>query len=249
MQYIERTMQVKEALLKRLDLLERVRAIFASHHAQDGKIQDVGRGNTRTAYEVGECEVAEVGQVNLLLKLYTNLNRVTYTRAAQRSETFCQWYELGAFEMYYDFVAGNISTVTFRSEAGYQMMVKKGLYGLSFKKEFTLSERWGGTQVNAGDLGAVPYFQMVVRHKRVFGVLTEGLPPLIEPQMTAYANGYDDNTVEQGRIIDLGRTHCCLIHMDCGGTMISFVNRRYPNNLGVRLRGRKYFFPANRLDL
>lgn len=69
MQYLERTLQVKAALLGRPDLLEKMRAIFASHIAKDTVHQPVGSGGSRCAYGVGVCEVAPEVKINLLLKL------------------------------------------------------------------------------------------------------------------------------------------------------------------------------------
>ena len=58
MQYVERTLQVKSALLERPDLLEKIRAIFTSHIAIDGVRESIGEGDNRKVYVVGECEIS-----------------------------------------------------------------------------------------------------------------------------------------------------------------------------------------------
>ena len=245
MQYLERTIQVKAALLGQPDFLETIRSIFASHIVKDNRYTPIGKGNSRWAYEVGECEVAPGIKINLLLKLKKEQFRMKYSQAAKRSQ-FSDWSEFGAFEIYYDFVARHISTVSFRTKVGYKRYCAESVLGMKYT--FSLSDDWGGTKVAQGDMGAVPYFQMVVRHRGWFGQLTEGEPPLIEPRNTACDYGtMDDYTVESGRIIDIGPTQCLLIDIDRGGHIR--IGERYPNNLGVRLRGEKYFRPEHRLDL
>jgi len=246
-QYIERTLQVKAALLEQPHLLEEMRAIFASHITEDDVHEPIGKGNSRWAYEVGTCEVAPGIEINLLMKLKAGFWSMEYSEAAERSE-FSEWSEFGAFEMYYDFIAGHISTVSFRSKVGYERYRANSVFGSRVDQTFSLSENWGGTQVAQGDMGAIPYFQMAVRHSSWFGYLTEGEPPLIEPKRTTRDYGtLDDYTVEGFRIIDLGRTQCLLINIDQGGHL--HYGERYPNNLGVRLRGEKYFRPKHRLEL
>ncbi len=247
MQYLERTHQVKAALLERPDLLDKIRATFASHIAQDGVIETVGRGNSRYAYDIGECEVAPDTKINLLLKLKKEPDRMKYAKAAACSE-YSDWSELGAFEMYYDFIAGHISSVSFRTKAGYERYRSKSVLGRDVKQTFSLSDSWGGTKVAQGDMGAIPYFQLAIRHKGLFGHLTEGEPPVFEPKGTADCYGtMDEYTVERWRIIDIGPTQCLLIDIDRGGHL-SFKDR-YPSNIGVRIRGGKYFRPENRLEL
>ncbi|OGG64535.1 hypothetical protein A3C94_02710 [Candidatus Kaiserbacteria bacterium RIFCSPHIGHO2_02_FULL_55_17] len=247
MQYLERTLQVKAALFGRSDLLEKIRAIFASHIAKDEAHEPIGRGNSRFAYEVAECEVAPGIKINLLLKLKKEPSRLKYSQAAKRSQ-FSDWSEFGAFEVYYDFIAGHIATISFRSKAGYERYRAVSAFGSRVKHTFSLAEDWGGTKVEQGDMGAIPYFQLVIRHRGWFGQLTEGEPPFIEPKYTAEDRGtMDDYTVEGGRIIDIGPTQCLLIDIDRGGHLR--FDERYPNNLGVRLRGEKYFHPQHRLDI
>ena len=247
MHYLERTLQVKTALLGRSDLLEKIRCIFASHLAKDNVHEPIGRGNSRFAYEVGECEVAPGIKINLLLKLKKEQSRMKYSKAAERS-IFSDWSEFGAFEMYYDFVSGHLSTISFRSKAGYERYRAESVLGSRVNYTFSLADDWGGTKVAQGDMGAIPYFQLAIRNRGWFGQLTEGEPPFIKPKYTAKDYGtMDEYTVESGRIIDLGSTQCLLIEIDRGGH-IRF-NERYPNNLGVRLRGEKYFRPEHRLDI
>jgi hypothetical protein len=247
MQYLERTLQVRAALLGRPDLLEKIRAIFASHLAKDHVYEPIGRGNSRFAYEVGQCEVAPETKISLLLKLKKEEYLMKYSEAAKCSQ-FSDWSEFGAFEMYYDFIAGHISTISFRSKAGYERYRSTAVFGDLVSYTFSLAEEWGGTKVAQGDMGAIPYFQMVIRHRDLFGQLTEGEPPFIWPKYTAKDyNTMDQHTVEKGRIIDLDPSQCLLIDIDRGGSLGLF--ERYPNNLGMRLRGEKYFRPQHRIDI
>ena len=246
MQYIERTLQVRSALIRRADLLDEIRAIFASHIAEDGVKEPIGRGNARWAYEVGDLEVAPNANVKLLLKLSAKRRySMEYAEAARRSQ-FGNLTEFGAFEIYYDFVAGILPKVSFRSAVAHKRYLTRQ-YSRSVSESFSLAERWGGTEVEIGDCGALPYFQMVVKHKKFFGILTEGEPPLIEPVGTANDRGtYDDYTVESCRIIDLGPTQCLLIHVDQGGVGLS---ERHPHFLGLMNRAAKYFKKENRLEV
>lgn len=247
MQYIERTLQVKVALTERPDLLEKISNIFASHIAQDGIVKTIGRGNSRFAYEVGECQVLPDTKVNLLLKLKKHPNLMEYSIASACTEVGDRG-EIGAFEMYYDFVAGHISTISFRSKKAWKHYRKKSALGKKVNQTFSLSDDWGGTKVAQGDMGAIPYFQMVVRHKGLFGYLTEGVPPCIEPRGTAIWRGTEDEyTVEGWRIIDIGSNQCLLIDIDRGGHLD--FNDRWANNIGMRKRANKYFHPKNRLEL
>lgn len=245
--YLDNTLQVKTALLGRPDLLEKLRTVFISHILKDGIHVPIGRGSLRFAYEIGECEVAADIRLNLLLKLYKVQPWISYSRAAEPSQ-HGEWCEFGAFETYYDFVAGHIDNVSFRSNAGYRRYISTSILGKNVKRTFSFADQWGGTEVEQGDLGAIPYFQLAVRYKTWFGQLTEGLPSLIKPKGTAeYWGTMDEHTVEKGRIIDIGLAQCLLIDIDRGGALA--LGKRYPNNLGVRTRGGKYFLPANRLDI
>ena len=247
MQYLERTLQVRTALFKEPHLLEKMRAIFASHIAQDHVHEPIGNGNSRSAYEVGSCEIVPGVKISLLLKLMKNELFLKFRHAAKRSK-FSSLSEFGAFELYYDFVAGHVSTVSFRTKAGYDRYCEEAVFGRHPARTFSLDANWGGTMVARGDLGAVPYFNLAVRYQHNFGQLTEGLPPFIKPKRTATCrNTMDDYTVEYDRIIDIGPTQCFLIDIDQGGT--SRFDARYPGNLGVRRRGEKYFRPGNRLDI
>ena len=249
MQYLERTIRVRAALLERPDLLDEIRAIFASHMAKDGVKEPVGRGNSRWAYEVGDLEeVAPNCTVKLLLKLSTSKSRnMEYADASRRSK-YSNLAEFGAFEVYYDFVAGILPKVSFRSAKEYTRYLARK-YTRNFGESFALDEPWGGTRVGKHDYGALPYFQMAVRYKKLFGILTEGEPPLIEPVGTANDRGtFDDFTVERKRIIDLGVTQSTLIHIDQGGFMLGF-GERHPHFLGLMNRAEKYFKKEARLDL
>ncbi|GEM_PF-3146020 len=224
-------------------LLEMLRSIFDSHILRDRKHMPMGVGETRVVYEIGTCEIGLNMPINLLLKLNKDPDRMTYSEVAT-----CECGEFGAFETYYNFVAGYISTISFLSMAKYKKY--HATYGVRKKKPYTfsLADSWGGTQVTQGDIGALPYFQMVVKYKGLYGYLTEGLPPLIEPNHTAECYDTDDiSTVSHGRIIDLSSNQCLLREIDKGG-LINLA-RRHPNNLGVRTRGKKYFLARNRLDI
>lgn len=247
MQYLEKTLQVRTALLEQPHFLDEMRAIFASHLAEDDVYEPMVKGNDRWVYQVGECEIASGIAIHLLLKLEADLSFMKYSYAAERSQ-FSYWSEFGVFEMYYDFVAGHISTISFRSKAGYERYREASVPSMVVSQTFTLSESWGGTRVDQGDMGAIPYFQMAVRYGEWFGYLTEGNPPFIEPKNTASDfMTEDDYTVERGRIIDFDRSQSLLVHIDRGGYL--GPRERYPNNLGVRLRGEKYFRPKHRLNL
>jgi hypothetical protein len=246
MLYADRTLQIKTALSTRPDLIETIHTIFEDHlnHRYTGK--EVGNGSSRTAYEVGVCEIEDGKNIHLLLKL----NPVQYMKYsdAVRHWIGTELSKFGAFETYYDFAAGLITSLSFRSKRGWEECCERGSH--LFPQTFSLNDEWGGTRVGLGDLGAVPYFQIAVRyHRKWFGSLTEGLPPLIEPNGSATCRwARDENTVEDCRIIDLGRSHCTLIEIDRGGSLGS-LTERYPGNLGIRARGQKYFSPQYRLDV
>ncbi|HLC44087.1 MAG TPA: hypothetical protein VJK08_03110 [Patescibacteria group bacterium] len=246
MLYIERTLHVKTALLERPDLQETIRAIFASHITNDGACTPIGEGSSRKVYKIGWCEIAAGAEIVLLLKLKKRPSGMKYSHAAERSQ-YSELSEFGAFEMYYDFTAGHISAVSFRTKAGFERYRAASVINW-VKFTFSLSENWGGTRVAQGDMDAIPYFMMAVRYQHLFGQLTEGEPPLIVPKhTTSYTGTMEDHTIEGGRIIDLDPTECLLIDIDRGGYL--GWNERYPSNLGVRHRGQKYFSPAHRLDL
>lgn len=244
MKYIERTLLIRNLLRTRPDILDHIRKIFKSHVAKDGNFDPIGKGGSRWAYTVGQCANVSGTAINLLLKLRTNSLGLTYPK--DRNTISLPLHEFGAMETYYDFVNGLVTTLEFRNQANFDNYVKSSAYGNYVKFAFSLSEKWGGTQVNVGDIGAIPYFQLAVRFGSYFGILTEGEPPCISPLNTARDSGtLDDDTVLHGRIIDLGPTQCLLIDMDKGG----LFSKGNPDNLGIMLRGKKYFDQSNRLDL
>ncbi|MDD5251092.1 MAG: hypothetical protein PHT12_00485 [Patescibacteria group bacterium] len=248
MQYLERTLQVRAALLGRPDLLERIRSVFASHVARDGQCQPIGRGGTRWAYEVGRCEVAPETEITVLLKLKKDEGQMGY-EIAQRRSPCSDLGEFGAFDVYYDFVTGRLATVSFHTEAGYeQCSAKLSRFGDRVERSFSLADFWGGTHVERGDIGAIPYFQMVVRHRGMFGILTEGLPALVAPKGTAsdFCTS-DQHTVEDGRIIDLGSMQCLLVALDWGGT--TYAGAHYPGNFRLLRRAERFFRRKSRLNL
>jgi len=243
-QYLERTLQVKAALLRQPELLNEIRAIFADHMSENGLRRPMGMGNTRTVYDVGTCEVAPSSKIQLLLKLRSDRSELEF-KDANRDWEYNEWSEYGVFETYYDFVAGHINTLSFLTRSGFERY-RTQPFGRNMKSTFSLNENWGGTQVEQGDVGALPYFQLVIKCGKLYGQLTEGEPPLIEPKGTArYRGTLDDYTVENNRIIDMGPTQAMLIDADGHRPR----GHRYPNNLGIRSRGKKYFQRCNRLDV
>lgn len=245
-QYFERTLQMKAALVEQPDLLKKIQSVFISHMANDGLHRPIGKGNSRCAYEIGECEVAPGIGINMLLKLKKHVPLMKYAHAANKCSKFSDLSEFGAFEIYYDFVAENISAVSFLSREGHEQYCE--MFGNIVDHTFSLAEDWGGTKVARGDTGAIPYFQMVVQYKGLFGCLTEGESPLIKPKHTAiHRDTRDQCTVENGRIIDLDQTQCFLIDLDEGGHF--HFHESHPNNLGLRRRGERYFHKEYRLDI
>jgi hypothetical protein len=240
---------MKAALIEQPELLEVIKTIFnaridKSSHAP----RPFGQGNSKWAYEVGLCPIAESQNVSVILKISSEKRRLAKYGDAVRRGAYSAWNEFGTFELFYDYVAGHIDKVSFRSRAGFERYKREVYWNHSPKFEFTLSEGWGGTRVKRGDLGAMPYFQLAVRYRGRYGILTEGLPPLIEPKYTARTEDQDEYTVEDGRLIDLDRVNCHLPTMDQGGSHLRY-NQRHPNLLGIYKRGEKYFKKANRLDL
>ena len=249
MQYIERTLQMRAALMEQPELLGVIKTIF---DARIDKSEDAPRpfgcGNSWWAYEVGMCPIANGQSVSVILKIGSEKRRLTdYSEAVRRGQ-FSAWNEFGTFELFYDYVAGHIDKVSFRSRAGFERYKREFYWNRSPRFEFDLTERWGGTRVDVGDLGAMPYFQLAVRYRGKYGILTEGLPPLIEPEYTARAEDQDEYTVEDGRLIDLDRVNCHLPIMDLGGLHLKY-GQRHPNLLGIYKRGEKYFTKESRLDL
>lgn len=250
MQYIERTLQVKDALLEQPHLLKIVRSIFDARIETNVQApRPFGKGNSRWAYEIGQCPVNDNQHVSIILKLCpgTDGHQRTFSEATRRGE-FSEWNEFGVYELYYDHIVGHIEKVRFKSPSAFKQYKRGYPWNLSPVPEFSLADRWGGTSIEVGDLGAVPYFQLAVCYRGRYGILTEGLPTLIKPEYTAYADNLDDFTVEQGRIIDMGASNSHLHTMNQGGTTLDF-GKRHPDLLGIYKRGEKYFTKVNRLDL
>ncbi len=247
MLYIERTNRVRNVIRARPNLCERVRQVFEAHFEDNGEAEWLGKGNSRMAYEIGVCEVPE-GQLSLLLKLFKKDRSfcTEYSMLCPRGRYKSVREEFGAFEVYYDYVAGTLDRLSFPSDEVYAVYAAKmsSHPSLMAPKVIDMTDRWNGTEVERGDFGAIPYFQMAVRYKQYFGILTEGLPPVIEPKRTARA-AWDDYTVERGRIIDLSPTQCRLSEINHGfGSGFDDYD-----NLGLVARGTKYFGRHNRLDL
>ncbi|HWQ60439.1 MAG TPA: hypothetical protein VN420_04855 [Candidatus Fimivivens sp.] len=228
--------------------MDTMRLIFESHVARDGAIDPIGTGDLRVAYAVGFCKSPEGGEISLILKLMRELNWISYSRASKES-AIGDLSEFGAFEVYHDFVTGTLPQVEFRSREAYERYCAgRTILAGSAEFSFSLADDWGGLMVERDDIGAVPYFQLVVRYGDFYGCLTEGEPPLIRPKFTATDEGtYDQHSVENGRIVDLGIPHCLLIEMDRGGSIA--VGRKYEDNLGLLTRGKEYFLSENRIDI
>lgn len=256
MQYLERTLQVRAALLEQPQTLKVIRSVFervvTRKESATGSGYWVGSGSSRDAFQVGVCIVDGVGEVSVLLKIFNQRHEDSgrtwesacgrpYARLGQGVAE-----EYGAFEVYYDFVAGNIPHVSFSSKRKFNEFNTDMRNPQLRQQNMHISlNKWDGTRVDVGDFGALPYFQMAVKWGKYFGWLTEGTPPVIEPKWTAHHNGADENNIEQGRIIDLSAHHCTLRE----------INRERPfgedhrDYLGLIKRGRKYLLQANRLDL
>lgn len=256
MQYLDRTLQVKAALLQRADLLEIIRSVLAGYIKGEGdewRDRFVGSGNTRSAYEAGTCPIEGVGDVVLLLKIFNKRHEDDRTWEGAMGMPYPELghgsaEEFGAFEAYFDIAAGNIPHIAFRNRYRWRKF-RKGLrdddYRMRRVKMRLPLNGWDGTCVGVGDLGALPYFQMAVKWGEYFGWLTEGLPPVIEPQMTAVERGSDENNIQRGRIIDLSSHHCTLREIN----KEKAFRDDHPDNLGLIKRGEKYLLPENRLDL
>ncbi len=247
MTYLERALQVRTAIEKQPDLVERIQGVFASRIAKDGVHTPFASGNARSVYKLGVCELEEGLKLNLILKLDRDDDRLRFAYST-RFPDYTPALELGAFELYFNFVSGKIAEVAFRSDEAYKHYLDSSPVCHTVSRRFSLADDWGGTMVRPGDYGALPYCHLVVKHKRWFGMVTEGLPPHVAPQYSATDRGsHDQFTVEGGRIIDLGPTQCLLSEID--GFRRSRFSTPYPDALGVRKRGLKFLTKANRLDI
>lgn len=255
MQYLERTHQVRAVLLGQPRMLDIMRSIFerlmVHQESTEGSGYWVGSGSSRDAFNIGKCDIDGLGQVSILLKIYNESHQshrswegacgLPYKRLGQGSAE-----EFGAFEAYYDFIAGHIKHLSFGSKRKLERFNSELRRPNLRQREVKIPlDDWEGTSVAIGDLGAVPYFQMAIKSGEYFGWLTEGLPPIIEPKRTASHGDADENTIEGGRIIDLSANHC----------MLREINRDRPfgedhrDHLGLLKRGRKYLLRENRIDL
>ena len=235
MRYIDRTLQIQSALLERNDLLQKIYAIFDDCLRTENILEPLGKGTGRRVFPVGECKINKNQSVHMLLKVTNDPLHMTWANLLKNSSQ----EECGAFETYYDFTSGHIPIVSFVSKRQHEEYLMSS--GNLIKLSFSLSDDWGGTRVNVGDIGALPYFQLVVKYKTYFGLLTEGEPPLITPLATASCDEFE-NSIENQRIIDLNRP-ALLVTIDRGDV----CNRA--NNLGLKTRGAKYFKSENRLNL
>lgn len=243
--YIERTMMIRQVLLDSCTVVDRIGQLFDAHFAGE-KLTYLGKGLNRFAYQVGTVDFPG-GKLTIILKLPNEEKHrqegyyFDTARDPNEMNVFQSllYREFGAFEWYFDFVCGKIETFEFRNECypNYcQAMARFSRCPLPK----TFSPISLDTHVEMGDLGAVPFFHLVVtRHGRC-GILTEGLPPVIQQQGTATSRTgrLDRYTVENHRIIDLD--HCKLLTLDI------WAGR---DCLGLAERGIKYFSPEQRLDL
>ncbi len=224
MSYLDRALLVKEAVASDTSLLRKLSSIYASHYAGERYWWRAGGG--RAVYEVGSTNVAEGRIEQLLLKL-ARIGRAEedYRLAASRRSLRKIARELGSFDAYYDLLSGTVDSLgTFYNES-------IGLGQLS-------------TTAELGDLGAIPYFHLVVVWNGRIGFLTEGTGGPIAPKGTARytANGtiqLDYTTIVDGRIVDL----------EPCDTDIGSINATIPECLRLAARGEPYFYPENRIDL
>ncbi len=106
-------------------------------------------------------------------------------------------------------------------------------------------KNWFGTRVEVGDIGALPYANVVVQCDGYYGCIVEGRPSLIEPKRTAYQGDEDEGTVEHGRIMDLGSAHCFLNKLNGKMSRETCIHSDF---LGLIAQGKKYFAHDYRLD-
>jgi len=261
MQYLERTAQLRAALLQRTDLIDHIRDIFCKHISGNRKgLPWCGEGTLRRVYAIGKCDTPS-GTLNLLLKVRNDIDtmsnfdsvagRIKDNEDLQTGER----EELGAFDAYYSFAAGLTDKFGFVDEMARSCFLKEikrrtgwAEFSIlnSVPQTFRLDDdEWPGTSLRVGDLGALPYAQMVLNCNGIYGCLVEGLPPLVK-SLNSADMGHDEGTVERGRIIDLGSAHCLLSKLN------GRINRetfKHPDYLGLIARGTKYFAPDYRIDL
>lgn len=261
MQYLERTLQVKNALLQRPDLLKHIGDVFRKHIAGDRKqLPWKGGGTLRVVYAVGTCEVPD-GTFNLLLKVRHEVGTLSdFARLSGIGEKYpatmtMEREELGAADAYYSFAAGLMDEMGFKSPESFAQFLDEAqttyapgecrLFQQTPMRFRFDSKQWFGTRVAVGDIGALPYANVVLQCDGVYGLIVEGRPPIIESKRTAFENN-DDSTVEHGRLVDLGSAQCFLSKLN--GKM----NRQtcvHGDLLGLIARGGKYFLPKYRIDL
>ena len=250
MRYIARTNQVRTAVLARPDLCDEMRRAFEAHYEHNGRANRFRSGNSRVTYTIGTCTLPE-GELSLLLKLHkTDAYGYEYEDVKPGGRDHPVREELGVFEVWYEYVAGMLTSLPFVSDEVYAEYVAKckKFDMLSWRiapREIDLTQ-YDEFSVDRGDLGAVPYFQMAARYKKYFGVLTEGLPPLIQPKGSAKEDRHS-HFIEHDRIIDLSSSHNNLaitnsFRTGCWGTNAC-------DDLGLAARGVKYFGRHNLLNL
>lgn len=250
MLYIQRTNQVRKIVLARPDLCDAMRKTFDAHYEKIGEAEHYRSGNSRVTYNIGSCAVAE-GKLSLLLKLYkTDAYGYEYADTRPGGRDHPAREELGVFEVWYDFITGRLTTLPFISDEAYEGYLGKcKKFEMSSwriaQREIDLT-KYEEFRVDRGDLGAIPYFQMVVRYKKYVGTLTEGLPPVIKPKGTAKQNRHD-HFIEHDRIIDLSSSHTDLAIIN--SFRLGMWGKDAGDDLGLAARSMKYFGRHNRLEL
>lgn len=246
--YLDQCLRVRTAILQRPDLLKAFREVFEG--SSDACC--VGRGKDRMVLDIGDCSLPTGENLVIYQELLTNRND-------RRAELDYEPYfddlrvkeELGAFSAYWDYLADIIKGPSFVSPERHQEYCDKR--GVRFPFSLDLSDSsWGGTFIEPGDFGAIPYFHLIVCFQGRFHWLVEGIPSFIQPFGTADERFSDDKTVEKGRVVDLGFCQSMLVNIDSGAGQHGFPIGGLIEGgdlLGLRSLGKQFFLPENRIDL
>jgi hypothetical protein len=243
MNYLDRTEEVRHFLLGCTGELKRIRRLIGSHYGCQPKERMWATGSTRAVYDLGNHELPGKGKFKLLLKLgrfdegiwdeYFRWQRIeedeTDPENSTNSYSALIYSELGSFDLYCDYLTGSLTHAEYRSEDN-ELARDRNPY--SIKETDRL-------YVEPGDLGAIPYFHMVVRADNWFGVLTEGNPCLISPNNRSHPDLFD-HTMSGGRIVDL---------FPSANYLSKITNEEMRDCFGIWARGKRYFEPRYRLEL
>lgn len=206
-------------------------------------------GTTRSVYDLGKISLPGKGNLHLLLKVGTVNEESSWYRYYHCPDTIESkfnnekpapyWqmplYELGSMDIYFDYLTSDSRLLKFPSEKMLEIFCSRtGFFG----RELDIGV-YNRLAVEPGDVGALPYFQLVVKTNSWYGVLTEGLPCLIKPLNLGHPSDFD-HTMSAGRVIDLFPND----------NKFSEVTTEYQCDFfGLWERGKKYFLPENRIDL